>query len=133
MGWCYDFNSTIKCGNIPLPYLGTSPDITDLVIVVLIFLVNILSLTVATVGDGSICYVIAMQQQCRTPSNIILASLALTDFLVGVLVQPLSLFVALVSLTAGRYYCFMVFSLHFLSLTCIGASVWTLLVMTLER
>ena len=133
MGLCYDFNHTIKCGNIRVPLSGTNLDKKDLIIAVLLFLVNIVSSAFATVGNGCICYIVIMKERFQTPSNIILASLALTDFLVGALVQPIFVTVILIQIVSGKYYCYQIFALYFLSFACAGTSIWTLLIMTVER
>lgn len=56
---------------------------------VAVICINSVSAIIAMLLNALVIIVLTTKQQLRTPYNILLASLAGTDFLVGMLVQPL--------------------------------------------
>ena len=85
-------NSTAKekCLFLEIIHLkGTSAAV--LVTAVVTSIINGVTAIVAIVGNSIFIYVFIKVTPLRTPSNILLASLSITDLLVGVIVQPMSI------------------------------------------
>ena len=94
--------------------------------------VNIISSIFAVIGNGSIFYVVLTKQRFHTPSNIVIAGLAFTDFVNGLVVQPLYV-ACLIALLFRSFPCELARTLYYFGYLCGASSFWTLLIVTLER
>ena len=86
----------------------------------------------ATVGNSLVLIIILKFPSLRTLSNILIFSLALTDVLVGVVVQP-----AFVVYIAGKinleFYCGALLAYLYTEIFCVGLSLITLSLIACER
>ena len=132
MDICSSRNLTVSCGNFRLLREGLTASKTEIFSLYFLVPLNIVSMLLAAVGNGLVCYVIATQKRFCNPSNIMLAGLASTDFLVGTVVQPLFLVHLIVS-SRGTNSCVFYRILYYFSYACVGASLKALMLLTLER
>ena len=92
-----------------------------LLTVIFTSIINIVTAVTAIVGNGVFLSVFARVSSIRSPSNVLLASLSVTDLLVGLIVQPSS--VARRILEFGdRHYCFLRVTFAFFGFLSCGAS-----------
>ena len=76
--------------------------------------------------------VIYRKGSTRLPSDLFIANLSLTDFLVGLLVQPSSIILRLYELVAG-HLCTLKKAYGFIGYLCCGASMLTICCFSLDR
>lgn len=91
MNWT-EMNSTAKeqCLFLEIIHLKDK-SAAVLVTAIVTSAINGMTAIVATIGNSIFIYVFIKVTPLRTPSNILLASLSITDLLVGVIVQPMSI------------------------------------------
>ena len=103
---------------------------TDTVAVVVVVLLGLLALFTALV-NGAVIAAICTTRKLHLPANYLICSLAVTDFLVAVLVMPISiLYIAVDSWTLGQVVCEMWLSVD---MTCCTCSILHLCVIALDR
>ena len=129
---CGSKNLTVPCGNVRLLRNGFIVSNKEVFSLYYVIPLNLASMFLAAAGNGLVCYTIATQRRFRHPSNVMLAGLASTDFLVGIIVQPLYIS-HLIASSRGTHSCVLIKVLYYLSYVCVGASLLSLLLMTLER
>ena len=92
-----------------------------LLTVIFTSIINIVTAVTAIVGNAVFLGVFAKVSSIRSPSNVLLASLSVTDLIVGLIVQPAS--VARRILEFGdRHYCFLRVTFAFFGFLSCGAS-----------
>ena len=133
MGYCFQRNSTVICNYaVSLPFDGPQLEKIELISTVINIMVNFASSIFAIVGNGSICYVILTKHRFQAPSYVLIAGLALTDLLNGLLVQPLYM-ATLIGCLYRKPFCGLAMATYYLSYLCGSCSLLTLLIITMER
>ena len=97
----------------------------------ILFVVNIPTCVIATVGNLVVLSVILANRELRTRPNLLICCLAVTDLAVGILLQPL----LSVHLWFDLYKdgCFMEDAVYFLTSVVCGASCLTLVLISVDR
>ena len=107
-----------------------SPSVCSILIGVCAF--NCLLSPVALVGNGLVLLVILKFSSLQTKPNILIFSLALTDILVGLVVQP-SFIVYIASKLRMNFSCEALMSYLFTEIFCLGLSILMLCLVSGER
>ena len=81
-------NSTMKCATLNFSHY-TKVTFWLKFAVIATSTINAVTSVSATFGNFLIIYIIFKNTRLRNPSNLLLGSLSVTDFLVGLIVQPL--------------------------------------------
>ena len=86
----------------------------------------------ATFGNGLMIFVLATKQSLKSPSNLLICSLCVTDFIVGLVVQPLHV-VSRVYETRGIHLCKVKLTYAYFAFLCSGASFLNVTLISLDR
>ena len=95
--------------------------------------INSISAITAILLNALVIIVVATKQQLRTPYNILLACLAATDLLVGVLVQPLFVASEIKHIRGIGPFCALDTVLVVITYSVCGASIGHLVLISVER
>ena len=123
-------NTTVKCAFFKSTYtkLIFWMDFTAIITSV----INTVTSAFAVVGNILIIYIIVKHKRLQNPSNILLGCLSLTDFLVGLIVQPL--FVVRRSFEIQNIYiCISRLTYIYFGYLCTGASVLIIAMISIDR
>ena len=94
--------------------------------------INAITSVSAIIGNFLIIYVILKHRRLCSPSNLLLGSLSVTDFLVGLIVQPL--FVVRKSLEIHNIYiCIVRLIFHYFGFLCAVASFLNIALISVDR
>lgn len=93
---------------------------------------NGLLMPIAVIGNGLVLTVILKFSNLHTNSNILIFSLALTDILVGLIVQP-SFVVYIASKLTLEFSCRALMSYLYTEIFCLGLSIFMLSLISCER
>ena len=107
---------------------------TDAIVVTAIItsIINLISCLFATTANGLSLIVLLKTTSLRTPSNLLLASMSLTDFLVGLFVQ--SFYVVLRTYEMiDKHLCTLKLVYAFIGYLCSGASMVNLCFISIDR
>lgn len=128
-------NTTGK--SIELSCVGTKPVVFEnttgqFAIAITTMIINIVSSIFATVSNSLVLIALYRLKQHRTPSNLLLASMCVTDFLAGLIAEPL--YVALRTFELLGINCCPVTQVSsFTGYICSGASLFTLCLISVDR
>ena len=111
-------NLATQCHTMQLSFasMNSSLQISTVAVIIL----NIVASIFAVVINLLIMTALATKQQMRTAANLILTSMAFSDFLVGLLVQPFTLSILIVDVTGGSS-CTLRSISNFVGSLCVGA------------
>lgn len=94
--------------------------------------INCVSSPVSAVGNALVLMVIITNSSLRTPANVFIGSLAVVDFMIGAVVQPM--FTAIVTVKTGLYHdCIYRDSLFFIGILLTTASILLMAAVSCER
>ena len=128
-----EYCKRICSDSLPLfRFNGSKPNKVEMISTIANVILNIISSIFAVIGDGSICYVVFTKRRFHTPSNIVIAGLAFTDFVTGLVLQPLYAGF-LIAILFQSFSCELAITTYYFSYLCGASTLWTLLVVTLER
>ena len=108
--------------------MNSSLKISTVAVIILHIVISIF----AVVINLLIMTALATRQQMRTAANLILTSMAFSDFLVGLLVQPFTLSILIVDVTGGSS-CTLRSISNFVGSLCVGASFATIAMFAFDR
>ncbi|KAL9969549.1 hypothetical protein ACROYT_G021777 [Oculina patagonica] len=97
--------------------------------------INILLLITAILGNALVISVVWKTPSLRSPSNVLLCGLATTDLAVGLVVQPLYLYIELRQLldSFDEYHCGLGKAFHIVSYSVCGVSLFTVTAISVDR
>lgn len=93
---------------------------------------NGLTAIIAVAGNSLMLYVFYSCKKLQTPSNLLLASLCITDLITGSIVQPLTIARRLIEAT-GAHNCVIRAVCAFHAFLCIGVSIQSIAVVSIDR
>lgn len=88
--------------------------------------------TMAILGNSLMLYLFYNCKRLRTPSNLLLANLCVTDLITGTIVQPLTIARRLIEAT-GSHHCGIRAVCAFHAFLCIGVSIQSIAVVSIDR
>ena len=94
--------------------------------------INAITSVSATLGNTLIIYVVLKYKKLRNPSNLLLGSLSITDFLVGLIVQPLSVVRRTLNIHS-IHICIIRLLFSFFGFLCSGASLINISLISVDR
>lgn len=97
-----------------------------------VIILHILTSIFAVVINLLIMIALVTKEEMKTAANLILTSMAFSDFLVGLLVQPLATSIQIVDVT-GRSSCTLRSISNFVGSLCVGASFATIAMFAFDR
>jgi len=115
----------------PQNLVNVSPDIGAVLIVRIV--VNALTCPLIIVLNTLLVFAVKTKPQLRTKSNIVLACLATTDLIIGLVLQPLQIASDISSLRGDIMFCTITYLSKTVTLTCVLASFHHLVLMSAER
>ncbi|XP_022810003.1 histamine H2 receptor-like [Stylophora pistillata] len=129
-----NLNESIRnsyCFHLPDPVFQTAPEriTTNLITAV----INILAGPIAIIANVLILAAIINCSSLRSPSNVLIASLALSDVLVGLTAQPGYISYRLLENQHQRVPCFVMVLYSVAFYICFGVSCMTLTAVSFER
>ena len=87
---------------------------------------------IAIFGNGLLLYVLARKPQLQCPSNVLIASLSMTDFIVGLVVQPLCVLSRAFELRKS-HLCEVKLVYSYFGILCSGASYLNITLISIDR
>ena len=123
-------NSTGKCANSDVIYTSITFSMKFTAIVTSV--INALTSVSAKSGNILIVYVALHNKRLRNPSNLLLVRLSTTDFLMGLIVQPLSI-VRRCSEIHNIHICTVRLTISYFGYLCGGASVINITLISIDR
>ena len=99
---------------------------------ILTSVLNGITAAMAIVGNSLMLYVFYSCKRLQTPSNLLLASLCVTDLLTGMIVQPLSIARRLIE-ASGQHHCIIRAVCAYHAFLCIGMSIQSIAVVSIDR
>ena len=93
---------------------------------------NVIFALTATLGNGLMLHILTTKPCLRTPSNLLLSSLCVTDFLVGLVVQPLHV-VSRIYEVHNVHLCTVKLVYAYFAFLCSGASFLNVSLIGLDR
>ena len=128
-----DYCKRICSDSLPLfRFNGSRPNEIEMISTIANVILNVISSIFAVIGNGSICYVVITKRRFHTPTNIVIAGLAFTDFVTGLVLQPLYAGF-LIAILFQSFSCELATTIYYFSCLCGASTLWTLVVVTLER
>lgn len=133
-----NFTTNITAATVPsqvcfgpktLPYKRTDAIVVTAIITSII---NFMACVFATTANGLSLIVLLKTTSLRTPSNLLLASMSVTDFLVGLLVQSFYVVIRIYEMT-GQHLCTLKIVFTFSGYLCSGASMLNLCFISIDR
>eukprot|EP00112_Aurelia_sp_Birch-Aquarium-sp1_P023063 Seg6745.2 transcript_id=Seg6745.2/GoldUCD/mRNA.D3Y31 product="Dopamine receptor 1" protein_id=Seg6745.2/GoldUCD/D3Y31 len=121
--------SQVCFGTKNLPYKRTD---AILVTAIITSIINFIACVFATTANGLSLIVLLKTTSLRTPSNLLLASMSLTDFLVGLLVQSLYVVLRIYEMI-DQHLCTLKLVYSFIGYLCSGASMLNLCFISIDR
>ena len=123
-------NATEKCLFLEVIHVKATVSITFTAITTSI--INVITSLTAMVGNSMILYIILKNERLQTPPNLLLGSLSITDFLVGLIVQPSSA-IRRISESRNNHNCVVRIIFSYFGFLCAGASVLNITLISIDR
>ena len=127
-------NSTemIKTACFGLKMLLFKPTKAVVITAVGVSICNALFSITAILGNGLMLFLLATKPRLRCPSNVLIASLCITDFLVGLIVQPLHILFT-VNEIHDKHLCNVKLIYSYFAYLCGGASYLNISLISIDR
>ena len=94
------------------------------------FFASLIIFVPTVVGNSLILTALYRFRELRSPMGLLIGNLALSDFLVGLVLIPLEILSVILNLSAHKYYC--LFNIA-ISMVLVGSSVLNMLAISIER
>ena len=99
---------------------------------ILTSVLNGITASVAITGNSIMLYIFYSCKRLQTPSNLLLASLCVTDLITGTIVQPLTMARRLIE-ASGAHNCAIRAVCAYHAFLCIGVSIQSIAVVSIDR
>lgn len=99
---------------------------------ILTSVLNGITAVMAIIGNSFMLYVFYSCKRLQTPSNLLLASLCVTDLITGTIVQPLTIARRLIE-ASGEHHCIIRAVCAYHAFLCIGMSIQSITVVSIDR
>eukprot|EP00794_Sanderia_malayensis_P015369 gene15369-16946_t len=127
-----ELNSTHRETCLFLDVIHVEPSFWILFSAIFTSIINILTIFTAVIGNGAILYIFWKHERLRIPSNILLGSLCISDFLTGLIVQPLSVYRRL-NEAYDIHSCDVRIVCSYFAVLCFGVSILSIGLISFDR